>query len=63
MTPGGTLIHLIPNGTQLQVLDVFIEGINNKVYYKVSYQGQVGYVYTGLLLPIDTTGEWTQVLR
>jgi hypothetical protein len=62
-TPGGTLLRLIPKSTELQVLEVFIEGANNKIYYKVSYQGQEGYVYTGLLVPTDTTGEWTQVLR
>jgi hypothetical protein len=61
--PGGAMIRLIPKGTQLQVLEVFVESANNKVYYKVSYQGQVGYAYTGLLLPTDTTAEWTQVLR
>lgn len=62
-TPGGTLLKLIPKNTQLQVLDVYVEDSNNKVYYRVSYQGQVGYVYTGLLLPTDTTAEWTEVLR
>ncbi|WP_413287853.1 hypothetical protein [Bdellovibrio sp. HCB337] len=61
--PGGELIRLIPKNTQLQVYDVFVESSNNKVYYKVSYQGQVGYIYTGFILPTDTTAEWTQVLR
>ncbi|MBS1970427.1 MAG: SH3 domain-containing protein [Bdellovibrionales bacterium] len=62
-TPGGTLIRLIPKGTQLQVQEVFIEDSNNKVYYRVTYQGQTGYIYTGLLLPTDTTSEWTEVQR
>jgi hypothetical protein len=62
-TPGGTLIRLIPKGTQLQVQEVFVEDSNNKVYYRVTYQGQTGYIYTGLLLPTDTTSEWTEVQR
>ncbi len=63
MTPGGALIRLIPSGTQLQVQEVFVEGSNNKVYYRITYQGQTGYIYTGLLLPTDTTSEWTAVQR
>lgn len=62
-TPGGAGIQLIPQGTQLQVLDVHVESSNNKVYYKVRYQGQVGYIYTGFILPTDTTAQWTKVLR
>lgn len=62
-TPGGTLLRLIPRGVQLQVQEVFVEDSNNKVYYRVTYQGQSGYIYTGLLQPKDTTAEWTEVQR
>lgn len=62
-TPGGALIRLIAKGVQLQVQEVFVEDSNNKVYYRVTYQGQSGYIYTGLLLPTDTTAEWTEVQR
>lgn len=61
--PGGALLALIPPGTQLQVFEVFIEGSNNKAYYRVNYKGQTGYIYTGFLQPTDTTGEWCEVLR
>jgi hypothetical protein len=61
--PGGALIRLIPKGVILQVQEVFVEDSNNKVYYRVTYQGQTGYIYTGLLLPKDTTAEWTEVQR
>jgi hypothetical protein len=61
-TPGGTLQKLVPKNTQLKVLEVYVDGSNNKAYYKVNYAGLTGYIYTGLLLPTDTTGEWTTVL-
>lgn len=62
-TPGGLFMRLIPKHTQLQVLDIEIESSNNKVYYKVRYLGDTGYIYTGFILPTDTTSTWTQVLR
>jgi len=63
VSAGGTFLRLIPKGTVLKVQEVFIEDSNNKVYFRVTYQGQSGYIYTGLLLPTDTTKEWTQVQR
>lgn len=61
-TAGGALIVAIPKGTKLQVQDVVIRGAANEVYYKVIYNGRVGYIYSGVLLPISTVKSWTTAL-
>jgi hypothetical protein len=62
-SPGGKLLLKIPVRSELQVLAVQVIGSENGVYYKVSYGGSTGFIYSGLLLPTNTTAEWTQVLR
>jgi hypothetical protein len=60
---GGAFVVNVPVRTELQVLAISIQGSENGVYYKVSYAGRTGYIYSGLLMPANTTGQWTQVLR
>lgn len=62
-TAGGTLMLTIPVNTNLKVSGVSVVGSENGVYYKVTFQGKTGYIYSGLLLPINSTAQWTQVLR
>jgi hypothetical protein len=59
-TAGGSLIQLIPRSTKLTVKDFVIKGAQNEVYYLVSYGGKQGYIYSGSLLPTDTTAQWTK---
>jgi hypothetical protein len=59
-TPGGSLIRLIPKNTKLTVIDYVIKGTQNEVYYLVSYSGKQGYIYSGSLLPTDSTSTWTK---
>jgi len=59
-TPGGTLIRLIPKNTKLVVDNFVIQGANNEVYYFVNYLGKKGYIYSGSLLPSDSTSIWTK---
>lgn len=61
-TPGGNFIERIPQQTKLQVLDVVIRNTANEVYYKISYNGRIGYIYSGVLQPTNTVKSWTQVL-
>lgn len=61
-TPGGQLMTTVPSGYQIQVQEVVVLGSSNDVYYKVNYGGNVGYIYSGLLLPQSTVKSWTVVL-
>lgn len=61
-TPGGALIEAIPYGYRLQVLEVVVRGTNNEIFYKVAYNGRVGYIYSGVLLPKETVKAWTKAL-
>jgi hypothetical protein len=63
VTPAGVLIKAIPKLTQLQVLDVVIQGSENKTYYKVKYGNSTGYIYTGILLPQSTVSSWTKIIK
>jgi hypothetical protein len=56
---GGSFVLNVPAGTELSVLDYMIQGDNNYVYYQVSFAGKTGYIYSGMLLPQDSTGAWT----
>jgi hypothetical protein len=62
-TLGGTVLLNVPGKTPLKVQEVVAMGSENGVYYKVTYLGKTGYIYSGMLLPAITTAEWTQVLR
>jgi hypothetical protein len=61
-TAGGTFLLLIPVNTRLVVQDVVVQGAENYVYYKVSYNGRTGYIYSGALLPTNTVASWTRRL-
>jgi hypothetical protein len=62
-TPGGTLQLNIPKNTQVTVIEFQIKNAVNDVYYKVTYKGKTGYVYSGALLPRDTTSLWTKRIK
>jgi hypothetical protein len=61
-TPGGTLLQILPVRQVLTVQAVTILGSENEVYYKVQSGSQSGYIYSGLLLPTNTTAQWIDVL-
>lgn len=62
-TPAGDLMLTIPRGTLLRVEEVAARGPQNKLYYKVQYNGRTGYIYTGSLLPEEGVLSWTRVVR
>jgi hypothetical protein len=61
-SPGGQLVLGIPSGATLKVEEVIVQGANNEIYYRVSYSGRRGYIYSGYLKPTDTVNQWTTVL-
>jgi hypothetical protein len=61
-SPGGQLILGIPSGATLKVEEVVVQGTNNEIFYRVSYSGRRGYIYSGYLKPTDTVNQWTKVL-
>ncbi len=61
-TTAGALIEPIPRYTKLKVLEVVVRTTANEIYYKVYYNGRVGYIYSGSLLPTSTVKSWTVVL-
>lgn len=62
-TAGGNLLLNVPRGVQVTVLDYLIRGADSDVYYKVTYNGKTGFLYSGTLLPRDTTGSWTKRIQ
>lgn len=58
----GLILVRIPAGTQLQILETNVKGDLNEVYYKVTYRGQTGWMYSGQKLPKSTTALWTKLL-
>ena len=62
-SPAGDFILTIPSKTILKVEEVTARSNENKLYYKVSYQGRTGYIYTGYLLPQESISAWTSVIR
>lgn len=60
-TPGGSLLTLVPKGTVTLVEEVVIKNTDNEIYYRVTYNGKTGYIYSGKLLPQDTVKTWTVV--
>lgn len=57
----GKALLPIPKGQTVKVADRVVQGTNNDVYYKVTYAGKTGYIYTGALTPVDTVAKWTRV--
>jgi hypothetical protein len=57
--PSGTKLLHVPMGIRLQVQDTVIQGNNNDVYFRINYKNQTGYLYSGRILPKDTTMLWT----
>lgn len=63
VSPGGSLIQSIPADTVLSVISSVVQGDDNYVYYEVSYNGSVGYVYSGYLTPASTLSNWTTIVN
>ena len=63
VTPGGSLITRVPNGEVLDVLDRVVQGSKNYLYYKISYSGRTGYIYSGYLDDMNTISSWTSVVQ
>lgn len=59
-TPAGTLLQLIPRSTQLEVLDIAVQGAEQKIYFKVRYGGREGYIYGGMLTELWSIAQWTK---
>jgi hypothetical protein len=61
-TAGGTYISNIPAGTQLYVFDTVVQGTKDYTYYKVTYNGQTGYVYGGQAIAGEVTlDDWVKI--
>lgn len=58
---GGQLMLTIPSGAIVPVLDFEGHNESNDLYYKVKYQDQIGYIYSGRSLPEKTFTNWTAV--
>ncbi len=63
VSPGGSWLATIPGDTRLSVQKPVIFGETNSVYYKVSYLGRTGYIYSGQLLPTSSVSLWTHVVE
>lgn len=58
-TPGGALLTSIPNGTKLQVKELFGTASANNLYYLVEFNGKEGWIFAGNLYPASTLAAWT----
>lgn len=56
--PGGEQLEKVPFATVFKVLEVKFQGSNINVYYKVEYQGRVGYLFGGAIDPVNTLANW-----
>jgi len=56
----GVLLANVPQNTRIEILDIRVEGSNEQIYYKVSFNAQVGWIYAGYRLPQSTLENWTQ---
>ena len=61
-TPGGVLMTAVPRSARVQVYETVVRGTSNEIYYKISFNGRIGYIYSGVLLPKDTVLSWTKPL-
>lgn len=57
-TPGGALLTSIPNGSKLQVKELFGTASANNLYYLVEYNGKEGWIFAGNLYPASTLANW-----
>jgi len=57
-TPGGTLVDSLPNGTKLQVKELFVTASANNLYYLVEQNGKAGWIFAGNLYPASTLPNW-----
>ncbi len=55
------LLVNIPKESQLRVLDTQIIGMDNNVYYQISYDNQLGWVYAGHILPTSSLADWVSI--
>ena len=58
-TPGGDFMSRVPNGEVLSVEDRVVQGSRSYLYYKVSWQGRTGYIYSGYLEDLRSLNSWT----
>jgi hypothetical protein len=61
-TAGGVLLGNIPRGTAVTVEEFVVAGAENKVYYRVTHRGVIGYIYTGFLAQPESVAAWTKRL-
>ena len=57
-TPGGTFLVNVPASTLVYVFETVVQGTNDYLYYRVTYNGQTGYIYGGQLLATNTVDSW-----
>ena len=62
-TPGGKQIQRVPRGQTVKVIDRIVRGSQNYLYYKVSYKGEEGYIYSGYLTDESSVSRWTVVIN
>jgi hypothetical protein len=60
---GDTVLTLLPTGTKVTVEGYVIQGSSNYLYYQVTYNKKTGFIYSGALLPKDTTTTWTKRIK
>lgn len=58
---GGRVLTIVPRGTLVSVLERRVVGETNDIYYRVSYAGTVGWIYSGMLLAEPSVTSWTIV--
>jgi hypothetical protein len=57
---GGEIITLIPSGSSVSVVQTIVQGSGRSIYYKVLYEGALGYIYGGQFLPEETLQNWVR---
>lgn len=62
-SPTGRILMAVPQNVILVVEKVIATGVDNNIYYQITYQGKVGTLYSGKLKPQDTVKTWTEVLN
>ncbi|UTA48394.1 hypothetical protein L1F30_02335 [Simiduia sp. 21SJ11W-1] len=56
--PGGTVLGTVPMYAVVPVVDLTVQGTDNLVYLKVTYNGDTGYIYSGQVRPQNTIADW-----
>jgi hypothetical protein len=61
--PGGEILNVVPRGESLSILETQIYGGGLKIFSKVRYLGQEGFIYSGRLEPEVTVPYWVRLER